>query len=202
VGVLRARPPEPGAVRFLPRLPEKERAWNRLEMGPLMKAVLRFRSPFWRARKELRRFGFFHAPGSPFPTWWTMDPHRSRHLVGWAGGPGALTLSGLPEEAVLEQALGTLSRIFGLGLPVLQAEFESWRLMNWQREPFTRGGYCVIPSGALEDLETLAAPVEGTLFFAGEATHTEGEEGTVHGALETGLRAAREILRAGPFSHR
>jgi monoamine oxidase len=36
--------------------------------------------------------------------------------------------------------------------------------------------------------------VEGTLFFAGEATNTEGEEGTVHGALETGWRAAREVL--------
>jgi monoamine oxidase len=38
--------------------------------------------------------------------------------------------------------------------------------------------------------------VEDTLFLAGEATNTEGEEGTVHGALETGLRAAHEVLRA------
>ena len=194
VGVLRARPPEPGAVRFIPRLPEKERAWNRLEMGPLVKVLLRFRSPFWQARADTRPFGFFHAPESPIPTWWTLEPLRSRHLVGWAGGPGALTLSALPEEAVLEQALETLSRIFGLRMPALRAELEAWQLVNWQREPFTRGGYCVIPAGALEDLERLAEPVDGTLFFAGEATNTEGEEGTVHGALETGLRAARMIL--------
>jgi len=196
VGVLRVRPPEPGAVRFIPRLPEKERAWNRLEMGPLVKMLLRFRSPFWQAREATRPFAFFHAPESPFPTWWTLEPHRSRHLVGWAGGPGALKLSELPEEAVLEQALGTLSRIFGLRVPALRADIETWRLVNWQREPFTRGGYCVIPVGAAEDLERLAEPVEDTLFFAGEATNTEGEEGTVHGALETGLRAAREVLRA------
>ncbi len=196
VGVLRARPPEPGAVRFIPRLPEKERAWNRLEMGPLVKVILRFRSEFWRARAATRSFGFFHAPELPVPTWWTLEPHRTRHLVGWTGGPGALALSDLPEEEVLSKALETLSGIFGLRLPVLHSELESWRIVNWQREPFTRGGYCVIPAGAMEDLGTLAAPVDDTLFFAGEATNTEGEEGTVHGAMETGLRAAREILRA------
>lgn len=196
VGVLRVRPPEPGAVRFIPRLPEKERALSRLEMGPLVKLLLRFRSPFWKDSKDTRAFGFFHSPDSPFPTWWTLEPHRARHLVGWSGGPGAHKLSDLPEEAVLAQGLDTLSRIFGLKVPVLRTELESWRVMNWQHEPFTRGGYCVIPTGALKDLQRLAEPVEDTLFFAGEATNTEGEEGTVHGALETGLRAAREVLRA------
>jgi len=40
----------------------------------------------------------------------------------------------------------------------------------------------------------LARPVDGTLFFAGEAT--DGEQiGTVSGALASGRRAAREVLR-------
>lgn len=196
VGVLKARPPEPGAVRFLPRLHEKERVWNRLEMGPLVKVILRFRSEFWQARAATRPFGFFHALDLPIPTWWTLEPHRTPHLVGWAGGPRARGLAKRPERDVLTQALETLSRIFGLRISTLQADLEAWRIVNWQREPFTRGGYCVIPAGAVKDLETLAAPTEDTLFFAGEATNTEGEEGTVHGAMETGLRAAREILRA------
>jgi monoamine oxidase len=37
--------------------------------------------------------------------------------------------------------------------------------------------------------------VDGTLFFAGEATAMDGQMGTVFGALESGLRAAKEILR-------
>lgn len=194
VGVLRAQPSQPGAVRFMPRLPEKERAWSRLEMGPLMKVLLRFRSQFWQARRDTRPFGFFHAPTLPVPTWWTLEPHRSRHLVGWVGGPAALALSRLSEQEALTQALETLARIFGSRRAALQAQVESWCVVNWQAEPFTRGGYCVIPSGATDALEALATPVQDTLFFAGEATHTEGEEGTVHGALETGLRAARELL--------
>jgi monoamine oxidase len=39
----------------------------------------------------------------------------------------------------------------------------------------------------------LAAPLQETLFFAGEATDTEGEAATVTGALQSGLRAAREV---------
>ncbi|TSC32625.1 NAD(P)/FAD-dependent oxidoreductase [Corallococcus sp. Z5C101001] len=195
VGVLQARHPTPGAVRFVPRVREHERAWNRLEMGPLVKVLLRFRSAFWREQEDTARFGFFHAPESSFPTWWTLSPHRrTRHLVGWSGGPTAAALSRLSEKAVLALALQDLSRLFHRSVRDLHAQLESWRPQNWQHEPYTRGGYAVIPAGAMDAVDTLARPVGQTLFFAGEATHVGGEEGTVHGALETGRRAADELL--------
>jgi monoamine oxidase len=40
----------------------------------------------------------------------------------------------------------------------------------------------------------MAEPVENTLFFAGEHTDTTGHWGTVHGALRSGLRGARQVL--------
>jgi monoamine oxidase len=40
----------------------------------------------------------------------------------------------------------------------------------------------------------LASPIDNTLFFAGEATDTTGHNGTVHGAIASGRRAAKEIL--------
>jgi monoamine oxidase len=40
----------------------------------------------------------------------------------------------------------------------------------------------------------LAAPLAHTLYFAGEATESTGDNATVHGAIRTGVRAAREIL--------
>jgi monoamine oxidase len=42
----------------------------------------------------------------------------------------------------------------------------------------------------------LAQPVDATLFFAGEATSTNGQGGTVNGALITGVRAAAEAAAA------
>jgi monoamine oxidase len=44
--------------------------------------------------------------------------------------------------------------------------------------------------------KTLGQPVKDTLFFAGEATARDGQMGTVFGALESGLRAAKEILKS------
>jgi monoamine oxidase len=45
-------------------------------------------------------------------------------------------------------------------------------------------------------LPILAEPVAETLFFAGEATHHEGENGTVAGAIASGRRAAAEVLES------
>ena len=44
--------------------------------------------------------------------------------------------------------------------------------------------------------EALARPIDNTLFFAGEATDVSGHNGTVHGAIASGNRAAAEILPA------
>ena len=45
----------------------------------------------------------------------------------------------------------------------------------------------------LEAQRVLAVALDDTLFFAGEATSV-GHIGTVHGAVETGQQAAKEIL--------
>jgi monoamine oxidase len=42
----------------------------------------------------------------------------------------------------------------------------------------------------------LAETVVDTLYFAGEATNGDGYNGTVHGAIATGLRAAKELLQS------
>jgi len=52
----------------------------------------------------------------------------------------------------------------------------------------------VTPVGQLGAPRLLAQPVAETLFFAGEHTHTRGQAGTVHGAMETGERAAEACL--------
>jgi monoamine oxidase len=44
--------------------------------------------------------------------------------------------------------------------------------------------------------KALAAPLKETLYFAGEASDYEGEAGTVAGALQSGRRAAHQLLEA------
>jgi monoamine oxidase len=51
--------------------------------------------------------------------------------------------------------------------------------------------------GGSEAGNELAVPIDGTLFFAGEATESDGQNGTVHGAIASGRRAAKQALRLG-----
>jgi monoamine oxidase len=65
---------------------------------------------------------------------------------------------------------------------------------DWQRDPFARCAYSYAAPGGSTAAAALAKPVAATLFFAGEATSSD-ETGTVAGAIESGRRAAKEILR-------
>ena len=71
----------------------------------------------------------------------------------------------------------------------------SW-LHNWERDPFSRGAYSYMAVGGNESPAKLARPIKRTIYFAGEASDSEGRTGTVHGALATGARAAKQLLRA------
>ena len=68
------------------------------------------------------------------------------------------------------------------------------RISRWVSDPWAGGSYSYLGLGASADDRTvLAAPVNHTLFFAGEATHRD-DPSSVHGAWWSGLRAARELL--------
>lgn len=90
-------------------------------------------------------------------------------------------------------ALACAGRYFGDAAAVENA-FECAYAHDWQRDPFARGAYSYVLVGGERAHEALAAPVGGKLWFAGEATAGGSEGGTVAGALQSGLRAAREIL--------
>src|SRR4029078_8513644 len=64
------------------------------------------------AGEEMRDASFLHAPGEPFPTWWTARPLRVPMLTGSSGGPGSLSLSGVPKHAVVQGALDSLAAVF------------------------------------------------------------------------------------------
>jgi monoamine oxidase len=78
-------------------------------------------------------------------------------------------------------------------MPV-ESELESFYFHDWYLDAFAMGAYSWVPAGALEARRQLAVPVMDTLYFAGEATDQQGHSATVHGAIGSGERVAREIL--------
>src|SRR5205823_2539776 len=136
---------------------------------------------------------FLHTPEGLFQAWWTTRPVESTVLTGWSGGPAADRLTGLSPPAVLDRGLDQLSRSLSVGRERLAELLDDWRVFEWQTDPFSRGTYSYVPAGGLGTARRLAAPVAGTLFFAGEATE-ERLAGTVAGAIASGDRAAGEVL--------
>ena len=186
-----------GAVRFVPALRQKERALAGLAPSPVIKVVMRFRSAFWETLDGGRYedAAFLRSVDAPFPSFWTALPVRAPVLVAWAGGPRAERLSGIPVRDVMCQAVASLESLFGKRARIAQKLEAAW-LHDWQQDPFARGAYSYVTVGGAGARKALAAPLEGTLYFAGEATDFEGEHGTVAGALRTGTRAARQALKA------
>ena len=193
VGVLNAN-----AVRFEPALPQpKLDALAKLLMGPVVRLVLRFRTAFWERVHDgaYREGAFFLRPEGSFPAIWTTLPLRTPLLNAWAGGPKAAALAQHDERALIQAALQDLRVLFGEGIDPRE-ELEAVYTHDWQRDRCSRGAYSYVAVGGSGARAALAAPVDGVLFFAGEATAPAGEAGTAGGALQTGERAAHEVLAA------
>jgi monoamine oxidase len=205
LGVLQARSDDKGAIQFTPELPKrKQNAIRNIAMGKVIRVTLRFRERFWehlprsraKGSKSMDGMSFLFSHDDWFPTWWTTAPVKLPLLVGWAPFQGAVRLSGQSESFVIEQSIETLHRLLGVSIQELENLLEHAYFHDWQSDPFSRGAYSYGRVSKDQASQALAAPVENTLFFAGEATDITGHNGTVHGAIASGKRAAAEIITA------
>jgi monoamine oxidase len=196
LGVLQRPARAAGAVRFSPPLAAKREALSGLAPSPVVKAVLLFRDAFWETLEggRYRKAVFFRAPGERFPSFWTARPERAPLLTAWAGGPNAIKLAGLTAPRVVRHAIASLATVFG-GRAALQERLVATWLHDWQADPYARGAYSYVTVGGQGARRALAQPLRDTLYFAGEATDYEGEHGTVAGALRSGTRAARDLMK-------
>jgi monoamine oxidase len=62
----------------------------------------------------------------------------------------------------------------------------------WALNPWSYGSYCVYPPGYQTTVVGVEALPEGNCFFAGE--HTAVQNGFLNAAVETGRRAARQVI--------
>jgi monoamine oxidase len=144
----------------------------------------------------LEKLSFLHTPNRPFRVFWTTAPLITPVLTGWAGGPAADALAGSSQDRILDAAIKSLAAAVNRSTEDVRSKLKHSSIADWRSDPFAVGAYSYAPSGHLDARAALARPVEDTLFFAGEATNTEGFSGTVHGAITTGRRAACEALTA------
>jgi monoamine oxidase len=191
LGVLSA-----GMVRFDPPLESTQRALARLEVGHVAKLVLRFREAFWTRMQggERARAAFFFDPLAAFPTFWTARPFDAPVVIAWSGGPPAMALLALDRAQMVEAALDAFAAALGIARRVPHDALEAAFLHDWSSDPHALGAYSYPRVGGADAGPRSSAPLEDTLYFAGEHTAAPPDHGTVHGAIESGVRAARALL--------
>jgi monoamine oxidase len=187
LGVLKA-----GAIAFEPALPNGHRgAVGRLGFGVIEKTCLRFDKPFWPA--DVDWIEFVSGRRGEWAEWLSLTRATAAPvLVGFHGGAQARALGVLDDGAIVDGALKALRIMFGKKVPAPAGSI----VTRWAADPFARGAYsfnAVRSDGAMR--RALAEPVEGRLFFAGEATSAD-YFATTHGAYLSGLAAADAILAA------
>ncbi|MYE24045.1 MAG: NAD(P)-binding protein [Gammaproteobacteria bacterium] len=177
-----------GAVSFRPGLPApKQRAIELLQMGVLNKTCLLFDEVFWDEDAEI--IGYV----GPGPGHWaeTLNLYPATGipmLLMFNAGNVATELERLSDADTVALALAALGEMYGTTPQPRDA-----RVTRWFSDPWSRGAYSYVPTGAsFEQYAEVAGPIDNRLFFAGEAT-TEDYPATVHGAYLTGQRAASQI---------
>jgi monoamine oxidase len=175
-------------IDFLPALPaSKQQAIATIGVDAAFKAVLRFTERFWPgdigSLYGLPAVAQYDATG-------VGRGVANDMLTATATGDDALALT--DSSSPIAAILADLDGVFGAG--TASGRFLNASFVDWTDERWFQGGvsYASVGSDALR--AALAAPVGDRLFFAGEATSTTGDFGTLHGAIQTGIRAANEVL--------
>ncbi|MCB0879191.1 MAG: FAD-dependent oxidoreductase, partial [Thermoleophilia bacterium] len=177
-------------LRFVPALPAAHRtSMYRLGMGTFNKVALRFDERFWPDVDTVaigdRR--------SIVREWLNMERVVGEPvLLGLAGGDAGRWVEAHDDRTVRRRVLAEMSRAAGVAVP----DPTGIDIQRWGSEPFIGGSYSYRPPGAsMADHAALAEPIDVHVALAGEATDPEFPS-TVHGAIRSGRRAARDVLRA------
>ncbi len=199
LGVWKSAAGTKGTIRLEPALPQKEKAWQQLGYGSAIKLNLLFKQAFWQNTELLNNIHpdihplSFLLSDEEIPTWWTQFPQESFVLTGWMAGPKASTAEFEDENHVLNEALLSLSALFRIPEKDIRDLLIYSHITNWYTDAFARGSYSYATVATKKVLPVAVAPVDNTLFFAGEAFNDDVVLGTVEAAFTSADKAVKKI---------
>mmetsp|Transcript_13797 Transcript_13797/g.38880 ORF Transcript_13797/g.38880 Transcript_13797/m.38880 type:complete len:300 (-) Transcript_13797:457-1356(-) len=190
-----------GTIAFDPPLPPAHKETIRsIKVGNALKVLILLSHRFWPS-------DFYDAvcADCTFPEVWltpaaevlSRDAKPPFTMVGFVAGARSDRLALLPPAELARLLCAQLDMMFGTTASPhpATAACMGHLVKNWADAPNARGAYSHPTSGALGSRGVFAQPVDGRLFFCGEACH-DGVNPCIHGAMETGERAAETALNS------
>jgi monoamine oxidase len=178
-----------GALRFRPEFPEKLDAASGLPLGLADKVFLEIRgdAAVFPAGHHLVGATDRTAVGS-----YQLRPHGNPLVAAFLGGRNARALEEAGAQAMAQFAIDELAGVFG---NEIRGRLVPLATTTWALDPWAQGSYSHALPGRAGDRARLAVPVDGRLFFAGEAVSAH-DFSTAHGAFLSGEAAAAEAIAA------
>jgi monoamine oxidase len=175
-------------LRFDPPLPEKLAAAAGLPLGTDDKLFIAL-NPAWEG--GFAQDGFLVGSTTRRETMnYQLRPLGRPAIYCFFGGRFAEAMEREGEQAMFAFAADELAHILGSDI---RRHISTLAATAWRQDPWSRGSYSYAQPGHAGDRAILAAPVEGRLFFAGEAT-SPNFFSTAHGAFISGEIAAQAAL--------
>jgi monoamine oxidase len=178
------------AIRFHPALPAKVDAARGLPLGVDDKVMLALADPEALPKDGNLRGATMRTAMASFH----LRPFGQPCIEGFFGGTYARELEDAGDGAFAAESIDQIVALLGSDF---RRKLKPLAESRWARDPFARGAYSHALPGHAGDRAVLAAPFNGRLFFAGEAT-SPNFFSTAHGARDSGERAAGEVLRQLP----
>jgi monoamine oxidase len=167
----------------------KQTAINTLPMGVSTKFQMQFNRRLW---YKVGCSGEIRLPAEGFQTTWDVTRAQggaSGIFHFWSGGTQAMLAGALDNLTLAQLVMREAAPL----IPGLAAQWNGLMIKNpWQQNPWSLGSYCVYPPGYQTTVVGIEAVPEGNCFFAGE--HTAEQNGFLNAAVQTGQRAAGEVI--------
>jgi monoamine oxidase len=174
------------STSFHPALPAKVEAARGLPLGLADKVMLALDEPEALPKEgNLRGATMRTAMGT-----YHVRPFGQPCIEGFFGGRFARELEDAGDGALAAQAIDEIAGFLGNDY---RRKLRPLAESRWAHDPFARGSYSHALPGHAGMRAVLASPVDGRLFFAGEAT-SPNFFSTAHGARDSGETAAGEVL--------
>ncbi len=173
-----------------PFSPQKQRAIRQLHYDASAKVFLQFRRRFWEEDEGIYGGGSVTdlAIRNLFYPEHGRETGRGVLLASYTWGEDAQRWGSLPPDERLRQALENVAAIH----PQAEKEFETGTSYMWHDDEFAGGAFALFDPGQQTLLYDHIKSPEGRIFFAGE--HTSLAHAWIQGAIESGLRAALEVI--------
>jgi monoamine oxidase len=171
----------------------KQKAIRELNYNASAKILFQVRHRFWEQEDGI--VGGTTVTDLPirricYPSYSDPNEERGTLLASYTWGQDALRWGAMSPSDMIEQALEDVAQVH----PSVLREFEVGAVQDWYGDPYARGAFALFePEQQTRLQEAIVAP-EGRIHFAGE--HTSLYHAWIQGALESGIRAAKEVHEA------